>query len=355
MRLPLARLHTITVLLLPLLLAATAAHAQETGAVAGRAVSAEDGAAIPLSLVRLRAAAGDTVGRTVLTGADGAFRFDSVAPGEYRLEMERIGYTSPPSPAFRVEAGRTAEQTLRAALRPVALEGIASGNDCYTADRLSEAPDLETLWREAQKSVETRRGFSRQYAFRYDQRIRGIGKLRLLRDRRVDEDTTIYAHPDSAAAREAERARTESEGYAQQRGGRITVSVPSDSDLLDDRFLRTHCLTGEARETEEGALELRFRPVRRDPERVDIRGWIRLEPGTFAVRELEFEYLRGGRVWARANLVYADVRTPYGLVRLPSHGTFSGRPGGTLGLVLAEINGTIELTGYRDFERVYGR
>lgn len=353
---PILRLPSISILLpILLLILASPAAAQGTGTVAGRAVGAEDGAAVPLSLVRLRAERGDTAGRRVLTGPDGAFRFDSVAPGEYRLTMERIGYTSRPSPAFRVGEGETVEQTLRAVLVPVALEGVTTvGNACYTAETLAQAPDLETLWREAQKSAETRRGFGRQYAFRYDRRIRGVARVRLLRDPRVDQDTTVYAHPDTAAARDAERrAIAETDGYASRRGGDLRVSVPSDTDLLEDDFLRSHCLLGTSGEAEDGALELRFRPVRRDDRRVDIRGVIRLEPGTFVVRELEFEYLRRGRPWARAALEYADVRTPYGTIRLPAGGTFRGRPGGTVSIAVSEISGTIEFTGYRDFERIY--
>ncbi|HEX5726933.1 MAG TPA: carboxypeptidase-like regulatory domain-containing protein, partial [Longimicrobiaceae bacterium] len=212
------------------LLALPAAAQEPFGAVAGRALD-EAGAPVPLSLVRLEPAGGGEE-RSVLSDEAGAFRFDSVAPGEYRLRLERIGYTAEPTPPFRVDAGRTVEQALRAVLRPVQLAGIsANPNACYTAARLADAPDLEALWREAQKGAETRRGFQRRYAFRYDLRIRGVGHVRLFRDQQVRQDTTLYSHPDSVRARR--------EGYGRQTSKSIAIRIPDELDLLEEDFLTT--------------------------------------------------------------------------------------------------------------------
>ncbi|HEX2190979.1 MAG TPA: carboxypeptidase-like regulatory domain-containing protein [Longimicrobiaceae bacterium] len=322
---------------------------QPPGAVEGAAVAAEGGAPVPLSLVQLLSAEGsDEPLRGTLTDAGGGFRFEAVPPGRYRLRLDRIGFVSAPSEVFVVEAGRTVRRTLAAALRPVELEGISvAGNACYGLDRLEEAPDLAALWRETQKALETRRRFMQQYRFVYDRRVDGDVRLRLLRDRRIAEDTTIVSHPDSALARQARRR-----GFGEQGRTSFVVRIPDELELLDDDFLRTHCLEGDPGDDAAG-LALRFRPTG-EPRRegFDLRGVIRIDPETFVVRELEFEYLSGRRPVARGTVRYAEVRTPDGLIRLPAGGRVTADPRGVVGTVVQDFSGTFSMSGYRDFERV---
>jgi Carboxypeptidase regulatory-like domain len=352
---PIRRLPPFLLAVLPLLLARPAA-AQGTGAVAGRAVDAADGEAIALSVVRLLSA-GDTAGGvTALTDSAGAFRFDTVAEGEYRLRLERIGYTAAPSEAFRVRAGETARRTLSSALQPVSVAAVtAVGSKCYTADRLDEAPELAALWREAAKGAEWRRSFRRQYAFRVDMRMRGIARLRVLRDRRIERDSTIVSHPDSARVREERLRRELGEGeYVRQSSRSLQVRVPDELQLLQESFLATHCLEGDAERDDQGVWTLRFRPVRADRRASDIRGALRVDGESFQVMELQFEYLRRGRPWGEGSLAFAPVETPYGRVHLPLSGRLRGDVGGMIGLLLDDFSGTVEFHDYRDFERVAG-
>jgi hypothetical protein len=330
------------------ILSASAARAQ-TAAVQGRAL-AEDGAAVPLSVVRLLPAAGGS-GRTVLTDARGAFRFDTVAAGSYRLRMERIGYTAPPSAEFAVAEGATSEHTLRAALQPVVLEGITSGRPaCYTGDRLGESPAVQSLWREAMKGVEQRRAFAAQYAYRYNMRTRGTAHLRLVRDRRIDSDTTIIVHPDSARAR---RARAVASGDTVQ-GRTLSIRVPSELTLLRDDFLVGHCLEANPQLDSTGAWTLRFRAVRAPRDSLTLAGALRLDSRTFAVRQIEYQYLEGRREWASGTLDFAEVSTPFGTVRLPRSSRVRADPSGRIGIILTRLEGDILFHNYRGFERVCG-
>jgi hypothetical protein len=346
--------RALAALFISLLLFHAPAAAQGTGTVAGRAVDAADGSPLPLSVVRLLPEAGSAGGTALLTDPSGTFRFARVAPGRYRLVLERIGYTAAPTEAFAVRAGETVERTLGSTLRPVQIEAItAVGNACYTADRLDQAPDLAALWHEAAKGAELRRSFRLQYAYRANMRFRGVGKLRLLRDQRVDRDTVVYMHPDTLRRREERRRR---EGYGSQGGRSISVTVPDDVEILDEDFLRTHCLYGDTAATDDGSLALRFRPVRpARGARIDLAGEVWIDPRTYQVRRIIYEYRQGGREWAHANLVYEPVATPFGTVRLPARARFRGDPGGTLGLLLTEFTGAIEISRYRDFQRVEGR
>ncbi|HEU0076329.1 MAG TPA: hypothetical protein VFQ76_01695, partial [Longimicrobiaceae bacterium] len=243
----------------------------------------------------------------------------------------------------------TVRHALAASQTPVQLEGISvSGNACYGLDRLDQAPDLAALWREAQKAVETRRRFQEQYRFAYRLRLDGEARLRLLRDKRVRQDTVLVSDPDSMAARR-ERRRGE---FGRQTRTSVNLRLPDELELLDDGFLRTHCLEGDAGDGR-GGLTLRFRPSgrQRGDGELDIRGALRIDPASYVVRELEFEYLNGRKPFARGTLRYAEVRTPDGTIRLPAGGTLTGDPGGMVGVLVQGFEGTFTMDGYHGFER----
>lgn len=349
------RLRLRLLLLLPALalLARPAPLAAQSGAVEGVAVQADGGEPIPASLVRLLPAGGGAA-RSTLTDAAGTFRFADVAPGEYRLSMERIGFTAAPSAPFRVGPGETVRQTLRAALRPVELPALSIEDAaCYTADRLPRRPDLEALWREARKGAETRRAFQRRFAFRYTLRVSGEAGVALLGRREGEAEQVQTWHPDSLARLEREAAeRAAGEGFAQRTSRGLNLQLPNEFELLSEGFLTRYCL--EAIEREAAGWAFRFRPVRTRAGISDIRGVLRLEAETFRVREIDFEYLSGGRPWGRALLRYADVATPMGPVRLPVSGRIRGRPVGGLGLVVTGFEGEVELRDHRAFEDVGG-
>ena len=336
--------------LILLAIAFPGAAQQTAGTVTGTAAAEEGGAPIPLSLVQLLPGSGsDEPLRGLLTDARGEFRFEAVPAGRYRLRLDRIGFVSAPSPAFEVRAGETVRRAVVAGVTPVMLEGISvSGNACYGIDRLDEAPDLAALWREAQKAVETRRRFQQQYSYAYRLRVDGRAQLRLLRDQRLVQDTNMGSHPDSVPVRQARRRGD----YGSQTRTGVNLRLPDELELLDDDFLRTHCLEGDT-DDGRGGLVLRFRPVKpRGGGQLDIRGALRIDPASFVVRELEFEYMNGRRAFARGTLRYAEVRTPHGSMRLPAGGVLSGDPGGMMGMVVQGFEGTFTMDGYRGFERV---
>lgn len=337
-------MRSLRVLALLATLAASSLHAQSV--VSGRAL-APDGSAVPLSVVRLLPGK-----RTTLTDQRGAFRFDSVQPGRYRLQMERIGFTAPPSPEFAVVDGAASEHTLRAAMQPVVLEAVSNGPPaCYTRDRLHEAPAVQALWREAQKGLELRSAFANQYAYRYNARMRGVVRLRLLRDRQLDRDSVMTAHPDSVRVR---REQIAEEGLGRQQGRSFAITVPDEMYLLGDDFLVTHCLEANPRQDTAGVWALRYRPVRLVDGVVDLAGTIHLDSRSYAVRRLEYRYLRGRSPWASAAIEYGDVATPFGTMRMRRSGWLRADPAGLMGLVVTGFDGTITFRDYREFQRVQG-
>jgi hypothetical protein len=288
----------------------------------------------------------------VASNANGRFHFAGVAPGAYRLQLARIGYRPVLSPVLTVAAGDTLRQDLRGATRAVelALVTVRGTPRCLTGARLADEPRLATLWAEAQKGVELRRAFDRQY--RYARVLRQEVEVqprfrKVTRQVRVD---TLVSEPDSVPARERRlRAAREAKGYAT--GNRI--ALPDEAELLDDAFLHAHCLETAVAEAE-GALGLRFRPVRGRRDGVDIRGTIWVAADTYQMQRLEFEYVDAGddAPFARSRADYADVAVSGSALRMRTTGQGAVlRVRGPMRAAVRRATATFTYT-YRDVRQV---
>ncbi|HET6232860.1 MAG TPA: carboxypeptidase-like regulatory domain-containing protein [Longimicrobiaceae bacterium] len=349
-----ASLAAPVLLLLAVLAFARTAAAQQNGTVTGRAVAAEDGSPIALSLVKLAPAAGGET-RTALTDTAGAFRFGDVPAGRYVLRVERIGFSTAPSAVFPVAEGQTVDQTLRSVSRAVvlaALTAVSGGPACYTGERLAQQPRLAALWAETRKAAETRREFEARYAYQSLLHFRAEGRIRALGPMLSERDTVLVLTPDSVRAHEARRrAMRETAGFVSQESGGINISVPDELELLEDDFLVGHCLFADPRPSG-GQWALRFRPVRARRDRVDVSGTILIDTATFAVREVRFDYARGTRRVGHSLVRYAAVETPFGRVRLPSFGNVHSYPGAFRAVLLQGFDANLTYRSYSDFVRV---
>jgi hypothetical protein len=342
--------------LLLLLLPATRAAAQGgAGTIEGVATSAEDGTPLPFALVRLlpaespAGAAPPTPLQQRITSAEGRFRLVDVPAGDYRLQLARIGYRPVLTPALRVRAGETLRHEIRGTTQVVQLAPVTvrSEGSCLRAAQLADEPRLAELWNEARKGLEIRRAFERQYRFAYVQRQDVAMQWRIGKtSRRVRVDTTV-SEPDSVIARDRRRqSENRARGYA--RGGGNQLVAPNEKELLDDEFLRDHCLETAIAE-EEGALGLRFRPVESRRDRVAIRGTIWVDAASYLVRRLEFAYLDGGRPYAEVRLDYGDVAVGGSALRLPTGGRATIRVRGAQAALLSRGEATLAYT-YGTFE-----
>jgi hypothetical protein len=316
------------------------------GAAEGVARDAADGAPLPLLLVRLLPA-GQGTARGVVTDAQGRFRFEGVPAGEYRLQVEQIGFERTQSPVLRVRPGETLFHELRGSARPVLLEAVTvQGGRCLTADQLASDPDLAALWNEAKKGVETRRAFNLQYRYTRVMRQDIRARWRIRGTTRTMKVDTFVNKPDSVLLREQRRrARLRAHGYMD--GGYLTL--PLETDLLDDEFLRDHCLEPSFDEVE-GAYVLRFRPVRPRREGVGIRGVITVDAQSYLIRRLDFEYLRGDRPFGSTYVVYEDRNVAGSTLRLPASGGGSARAEG-VGRVAALGASSTFTFDYSGFDR----
>jgi hypothetical protein len=336
-------------LLLALCAAIPAAAQQGQGTAEGVARAAADGAPLTLLLVRLLpAGAQGAAPRNGVTDAEGRFRFEGVPAGEYRLQVEQIGYERTQSPVLRVRAGETVFHEIRSTARPVQLEAITVlGGRCLTADQLADDPDLAALWNEARKGVQTRRAFDLQYRYTRIMRQDIQTRWRIRGTTRRLEVDTLVSEPDSVVVRDERRQALHREvGYME--GERI--HLPYESELLSDAFLRDHCLEPSFEEAE-GAYVLRFRPVRPRRSGVGVRGAITVDADGYGIRRLEFEYLRGDRAFATSHLAYEDRTVAGSTLRLPVRGGAFLRTSGVGRVAALSASATLAYE-YGGFERV---
>ena len=341
------------VLLCVCAVASTVAAQESTGGVEGVASSEDDGAPIPFALVKLLPTdPRQATTQQGITDATGRFRFQTVSPGEYRLQLLRIGYRPVLSPVLTIRPGETLSHALRGSTQAVQLAAVTVRPDatCLDSAQLGTDPRLAALWNEARKGVEIRRAFELQYRFvrtlRQDIEI----SWRLRRNARRVEETTTVNEPDSVLAREERnRVRNRAEGYSER--GRLIV--PNEKELLDDAFLHDHCLETATAE-EPGAVGLRFRPVQPRRDGVDLRGTVWVDTSTYHIRRLELEHLRGGNAFARSRIDYKDIRVGASTLRLPSGGWASVRATGMNRTMVTGANAAITYT-YRAFEQVRGK
>lgn len=319
------------------------------GAAEGVARAAADGEPLALLLVRLvPAAPGGAAPRGVVTDEQGRFRFEGVPAGEYRLHIEQIGYERTQSPVLRVGPGETVFRELRGSATPVLLEAITvRGGRCLTVDQVAEDPELAALWGEAKKGLDTRRAYELQFRYHrvMTQDIQTRWRIRGTTHRRLVD--TMVNDPDSVLVRdERRRERYRAEGY--QNGGQLRL--PWEKDLLNDDFLRDHCLDPSFEEAE-GAFVLRFRPVRPRRDGAGIRGAITIDASSYLIRKLEVDYLAGDRPFGGSSIVYEDLPVAGGTLRLPARGAATVRARGVGRLAATSAMGTFSFV-YDGFERV---
>src|SRR5215469_8576740 len=104
-----------------LLLLVSAAHAADPGAVDGIVRNSATQAPVPHALVRLVCESGP--GYVETTGDDGAFHFQKVEPGEYRIEVERAGFIAKEFDILDLAPGHAARELILTAVPLAALSG----------------------------------------------------------------------------------------------------------------------------------------------------------------------------------------------------------------------------------------
>ena len=304
----------------------------QKAAVEGVARAEEGGAPVQFALVRLvRADASPLPSDSPpqgMTNADGRYRFDGVAPGRYRVQLQRIGFRSLLSDPVQVAVGETVQLDLRVASQPLVLPPVTVTADvCVTAKKLEEHPQLQTLWQQARDGASVRTELMARFRYHVLTHEESYGLKADGPTAPGTLDQTYFSDPKWAVRNAARnRAQRLSRGYY----GPINefgdgFHVPNELDILHEDFLKTHCFVSAAARGV-GEVGLRFRPLGTRRNFLDILGTIWLDSATYLARRIELEYVDGVESRGTFRVDFADVAVAGGTLRMPVGGAFAMRP-----------------------------
>lgn len=252
--------------------------------VEGRLADARSGEAVPGALVVLLDSAGATVARALADPA-GRYRLRAPRAGRFRLRADRLGYVSGAPVEVTVGVDGAARRDLRVGAAPVGLEALevrARGRRCAPRPR---DPATAAVWGEVRKALDaTLAGETEGYTFAFQKYRRDLGPDGVVRAESRIDTAVAGAPPYGSVPVE----RLAAEGYLQTVGGERYFFAPDARVLLSDLFLQTHCFHLEARG--DSLLGLGFEPVR-GARPTEVAGTLWLEPGSAALRWLEFRYV----------------------------------------------------------------
>ncbi|HEX2190954.1 MAG TPA: carboxypeptidase regulatory-like domain-containing protein, partial [Longimicrobiaceae bacterium] len=276
-------LLALTLLALPCPLAAQTVRGSLTGEDTGQPVSGAH--------VLLRDAQGRVVA-SANTDASGGFLLRAPAEGSYTLVAERIGYVSTASPPLRLAAGQTVEHALKASPERISLEGIvvkAGGGRARCQTRPREGEQVQVVWNEARKALQSTAATAEERVYRYGARV----YERQLDPRSgavVAEQTRPRAGMSGNPFTTVPLSRLAERGYVEADGDSLLYHAPDAQALLSEEFLDQHCFRlEEPKAGEEGLIGLAFEPVRgrRLP---DIQGVLWLDRASNELRRMEYGY-----------------------------------------------------------------
>ena len=330
----------------------------QKAAVEGVVRAEEGGAPVEFALVRLfRADSSPLPAENPpqgMTNAEGRYRFDGLAPGRYRVQLQRIGFRPLLSDPVQVAAGETVQLDLRVASQPLVLPPVTVTADvCVTATKLTEHPQLQTLWQQARDGASVRTELMARFRYHvlsheesYELKADGPTAPGTL-------DQTYFSDP-KWAVKNAARNREQrlSRGYygpTNEFGDGF--HVPNELDVLHDDFLKTHCLVPAAVRGV-GEVGLRFRPLSTRRNFLDILGTIWLDSTTYLARRIEVEYVDGVESRGTFRVDFGDVAVAGGTLRMPIGGVFAMRPSRKNPARRTEGKVTVTYSGFEEVLRL---
>ncbi|HXT68165.1 MAG TPA: carboxypeptidase-like regulatory domain-containing protein [Vicinamibacterales bacterium] len=330
----------------------------QKAAVEGRART-DSGAPVQFALVQLVNADASPLPSgsppQEITNADGAYRFDRVPPGRYRVQLLNIGFEPVLSDPVQVTTEGTKRVDLRLvsqSLRLPAANVTVTADVCVPARNLREHPQLQTLWQQARAGASVRTEFMARFRYHV---LSHEESYELKADRPTAPGTLDqpYVSDPKWAVKNAARTREQrlSRGYyGPSNDNGDGFYVPHELDVLHEDFLKTHCFVA-APARGEGEVGLRFRPLRTRRNFLDILGTIWLDRATYLARRLELEYVDGIESRGTVRVDFADVPVAGGMLRMPIGTSFTMRPSRTNPARRTEGKVTITYSGFEEVPR----
>jgi hypothetical protein len=317
-----------------------------------------DGDSLPLGLtsVIIRAASGDSVVvQRLLTTSAGTLQL-TLPPGQVTVIGRRVGFRAD---SVRLSAESLRAESLRApvTLRLVRIPPMLStllvreSQDCALSSSEADRADA-SLWDEVLKGIEARRLL--KDAYRYERRYRRV----VSRDPRFggrSERVTDTVEVNDPSVRDTSSS-VRSGAYTARRGTTINIRIFDESDLTRDSFLRLHCHGAPWRDTIDASVRISFSP-RRGAKTADgaalVRGTVIMDGGSWLVRTVIYDYVRGDKTVGQGRVDYAPVTVDGTAVAMPQKMTGDLWISGRFGLGSQRASWIIDQT-HSGFSRALG-
>jgi hypothetical protein len=349
------RFRLITLLAAVLLLGTVAARdaIAQRAAIEGVVRTVEGAVPVQFALVRLVGADSSPLRDGPpqgMTSGTGRYRFDGVAPGNYRVQLLRIGFLPVLSEVVQVAGGETVQFAFRVVSQTVVLPPVTvTAEVCVPAKELDKYPQTQTLWQQARDGAAVRTELMAR--FRYHVQMHEEAVERKADGTPVGSIDQSWNNDPTSAVKTAARNRAQrlSRGYygPTTKDSLVGFYVPNELDVLHEDFLKEHCLLPTAHHGI-GEVGLRFMPQRSRRNLLDVGGTIWLDSATFLARRIELEYVDGEDPRGTVRLDFADVAVAGGTLRMPVGGEIDVRPSRTNPAKRTQTTLTITYSGFEE-------
>jgi len=223
------------------------------------------------------------------TSPQGTFTVRADSAGDFRVRVDRIGFQRWRSEVFRLDPAAPTFVELEVPIQPVRLADldVAVYRNCEENPR--RAAEVELVWDEARKALESAVLAEEMQLFRYASVIfnRSLTRQSL-------GVTGVETHLTEGVSRAPFRSlpadHLSRDGYIQEEGATVYYYAPDANVLLSDQFLSEHCFALDRTEIDGRTLiGLEFEP--RDGRNLpDISGVLWLDEETARLDHVEFRY-----------------------------------------------------------------
>jgi len=283
-----ARCAVIAAVLLTVLFAPPARAQTTTGALQGTVQAAQTGVPLAYAVVSI-----PQLSLERFTDGVGRFLLTALAPGQYTVQVRRIGFT-PFRGVVTIEAGVTTRLDVQLAPIPVRMQSLTvrALASCATpgVPDSSAQPEVAALVGLLRENADRYRLLASQYPFAYRQ-IRALVELP---DEREPTSPLFLELVDTVVARSATRVEYKAGQVVKRtrtRGANsYSMAIPTILDLADDNFARSHCFAYGGKETADREtwlrLDVRAADRLRSP---DVHGTFYLDSATAQLRRMDLE------------------------------------------------------------------
>ncbi len=284
----LSRCAVIAGVLLTVLFAQRGVAQSATGSLQGTVQASQTGSPLAYAVVSI-----PQLSLERFTDGAGRFLLTALAPGQYTVQVRRIGF-APYRGVVMIEAAVTARLDVQLTPIPVRIQSLTvrALASCATpgVPDSSAQPEVATLVGLLRENADRYRLLASQYPFAYRQ-VRALVELP---DERAPTSPLFLQHVDTVVARSATRVEYKAGQVVKRTRMRgvnsYSMAIPTILDLADDTFARAHCFAYGGKETVDREtwlrLDVRAADRLRSP---DVHGTFFLDSATAQLRRMDLE------------------------------------------------------------------